>query len=51
MERQIGQDTNGYGALQYPVFRTLCPELTDDQYEGMRCVVLGWMFGQEVAQA
>lgn len=37
--------TSGFEALQYPVFRFLCPNLSDEEFEGMRTVVCGWLFG------
>lgn len=37
--------TCGNEVLLYPVFRHLCPDMPEDEFQGMRFVVLGWMFG------
>jgi hypothetical protein len=43
---------HGLSALKYPVFRALCPELSDEEFEGMRTVVCGWLFGRlEIPEA
>lgn len=41
----IQATSHGVKALKYPIFRFLCPELSDDEFEGMRHVVCGWLFG------
>lgn len=35
---------HGEQVLMYPIFRNLCPELSDDEFEGMRIIVCGWLF-------
>jgi hypothetical protein len=30
---------------QYPIFRSLCPEMPEAEFNSMRTVVCGWMFG------
>jgi hypothetical protein len=37
---------------QYPAFRALHPDLTDEEFDGMMHVVCGWAFGNlEVPEA
>lgn len=46
------QIEHGLGALQYPVFRHLCLELSNEEFESMRMVVCGWLFGRtEIPEA
>ena len=37
-------ETN-FEVLHWPIFRVMCPEKTDEEFEGMRAVVCGWLFG------
>lgn len=52
MEQETQKVVHGLEALQYPIFRCLALDMDDDEWDGMRHVVCGWMFGNyEMAQA
>ena len=51
-QTQRPQTHTNFEALQWPIFRVMCPEMSDEDHEAMRTVVCGWLFGDlEVPEA